>query len=766
MAEPEQSPRQALSVLGHPVVGLAPITFLSAGWIVLAFYVFPWLRDQYAGAFLAGERFAPLRSLSPPASLLLLGALAGGLLFVGLVMVYVWVRSAGGLGPLSDRMLRRNEVLAGLVLLGSGVLTCALLSRGEPSYGEAGAHIARGWLWHDSIRGGTFPRWTDLWFGGHTADAYSPPLPHLLQALIGFLRFDPSSAAKELAWFSRMAGGMGFALFSARIHRDLRSGLLGGILYALAPTFHATWIWHGDLASALLLGMLPWALYAAERLATGAGRMRSGAAFALLGGGLVLANTDQARSAAVLLGVLIVVRIVPTLATRGARAPSVAGILVGTLGGGALAAGFLYPVLRDAPLLNATPFDDLFRIGLRIPDLAGIRDSLRWNPLGDGYKGISIAVLALAGLARAALDRSKESRAVGSLGLFLLLLLPWCLVVPWRSDLGLILLGAQIAAPALVRRPPRPARRAWLQRGIFPLAMLLLLVDLGPGNLITTYGVRPDPGREIYSRLRAPIGGGRFLHLSADADGRIAPSHRLHAIGAPIPSVGGPSVEGTPRAFSFQAALIDTVARAMETRRPFPRDLVRLLAVHNVRYIVVTGPEGPLTPRSLEGEGVALNPDLPALRVEEAAPVAVLEPGAPPGPPEPDEVVGPEGLPTSAADRLARASIGWVRAARPRTVAEARAVVLPNRLEIETPDLGPVTIRIARNAYPETEVRVDGRAWPWRKGPLGGIVIDLEKGSHKIEVRATEDRIRRACRLGQWGLMALLLLVAIGPYRR
>ena len=88
---------------------------------------------------------------------------------------------------------------------------------------------------------------------------------------------------------------------------------------------------------------------------------------------------------------------------------------------------------------------------------------------------------------------------------------------------------------------------------------------------------------------------------------------------------------------------------------------------------------------------------------------------------------------------MARDAIEWIRSARPRPVVEARSVVLPNRLEIELPDLGPVTIRIARNSYPRTEVLVDDQPWPWRDGPLGGIVIDLPKGAHRIVVRATED---------------------------
>ena len=148
-------------------------------------------------------------------------------------------------------------------------MSVSTIARGDPALAVAETHIARGWLWHEYIRAGTYPLWTDLWYGGFPGAQHSPPLSHLLQALIGFLRFDPYTAAKVLTWLCRMAGGVGFAIFCARIHRDQRSGLLGGIIYALAPAFHSVWVWEGHLPGAVVLAILPWALIAGERLSSG-----------------------------------------------------------------------------------------------------------------------------------------------------------------------------------------------------------------------------------------------------------------------------------------------------------------------------------------------------------------------------------------------------------------------------------------------------------------------------------------------------------------
>jgi hypothetical protein len=764
--EPERpEPRtRVLSVLGHPVAGLLPLSLMSAGWVLLSLQIVPWLREQSARLLLAGDIPSPSMILAMPPSILLLTAAAAGCLLFGFAALIVWIRSAGGMGPLCDRLLRRNEALAAIVLLASGALTVALISRGDPLE-VARSHIARGWLWHDYLRAGTLPRWTDLWFGGTPVDRLGPPLSHLLQALLGFLRFDPFLSAKELVWFCRMAGGVGFALFCARIHRDQRAGLLGGVLYALAPAFHAAWMWDGRLPGALVLGILPWALLAAERVATGAGAVRSGAFLALLGGALVFAQGEQARMAVLLIGAVLMVRALATLATRGARAPSVAGILVGLVGGAALAACYLYPMIREAPNLNGPAPAGILAFSFQAPTLAAVGSALRWNLNGRSYLGLSISVLAALGFLRSLLDRREAGRGIGPIPLAVLILLPWVIVSTWQHDLDLALLGAQIAAAGAVRRGLRPSRYPFLRRGILPVAFLLVLVDLSPISLVTTYELQRNGKNQTYAKLQDRLGSGRFIELVLTSAGiRVAPYG--YAADRPVAAAVGPFVQETPRAFVHVAALMDTVASSLSKTPRLDRNLIDLLALHDIRYIVLDLERGVKVPKGIESDGLVLDRDIPALRVEAATPVAILEPGSARGPVAPAVVFESGAFPPPLPPGLARDGIAWLESARPRFVTEARSVVLPNRLEIELPDLGPVTIRIARNSHPQTEVLLDGRPWPWRDGPLGGIVIDLPNGSHKIEIRATEDRIRRACRYAQLGLAAALFLVAISPHRR
>jgi hypothetical protein len=755
---------RVVRILGHPIAGLAPILFLSAGWLALALQIAPYIRDSFAAVILAGGHPGFSDIWPPPPRMLITAIATAGFLVVGLVMTIIWIRSAGGFGPLSDVLLSRSESLAGIVLIGSGVLTAALLSRGDPSLEDAKMHVVRGWLWFDSFRAGTFPRWTDLWYGGTPADQHYPPLAHILQGLLGFLRLGPFTSAKALAWICRIGGSVGFALLCARVHKDPRAGLLGGTLYALAPAIHAAWIWEGRLPGVLLLAIVPWAFLAVERIATGVGGIRAGCSLALAIGMLVLAHTVDARLPLVMLAAYFLMRAIPTLATRGSRAPSMTGLLIGLIGGAGLAAAFLIPILREAAYVNGVNQGTLSRLSLGFPEARKLVDALHWDESGMGYVGVTVAVLAVGGILRAVTDRREGGKGIGPIPLALFVVVPFFLSTPEGRGLEVIAFPLMLAAAGVGRRAPETPANQFVRRGLYPIAMLLILVDLAGISLVTTYDVHRGERERIYEGLQSRMVSGRFLELTADREGDPKPSHWHFAPDRSVPSIGGPFAPGAPRPFLYASAMIDTVARAMATHRPVPEDVVRLLGIHDVEYVVISTPLGPKVLPETESAGFSVDATVRAHRVKPCSPVAVLPDGFPKGPPEPAVGLSAKGcLPVDVSRRLASEEIAWLRAANPRMVDDVRAVVLPNRMELDLPDVGPATVRIARNCYPLTEVRVDGKTYSWRPGPLGGILLDLPKGPHKIEIRVTEDRIRRTCRLAGLGLAALLFLVAVGP---
>jgi hypothetical protein len=755
---------RVVRILGHPVAGLAPILFLAAGWLLLALQIVPYARDSYAAVLIAGGHPTFSDVWPPPPGMLLTMIIAGALLVIGLAMLAVWIKSAGGFGPLSDVLLSRGESLAGIVLIVAGLLAAALLSKGDPILEDTKTHVVRGWLWFDCFHAGTLPRWTDLWYGGTPADQHYPPLAHIIQGVLGFLRFGPFTAAKALAWISRVAGAVGFALFCARVHKDQRAGLLGGILYAISPVIHSAWIWEGRLPGVVLLGITPWAFLAVERIATGIGGVRAGCALAIAIGGMVLAHATEARIPLALLVLYLLLRAIPTLATRGSRAPSVPGLLIGLLGGAALAASFLMPVQREAAYVAGITQKSWTGFTFGFPPLDEIIKTLRWTPTGKDYLGLSAFALAIGGIVRAALDRREGGRGIGPIPLAVMVFLPFCLSNFEKRGMDILVVGVMMAAAGVGRRAPETPPNRFVRRGLYPIALLLILVDLAGIGLVTTYAMHRAERERIYEGLQNRMVSGRFLELPVGPGGTAQPSQWYCAPDRPVPSIGGPFPQGAPRPFLFAAAMIDTVAHALAAGRPLPADLIQLLGIHGVRYIVVTTPQGAIIPHGITTDGLTIDSTLSALRVERTSLVTVLDGAAPKGPPEPIADLSPRrGLAPDVSRALASAQMAWIREAAPQPVEDARAVALPNRMEIDLPDVGPATVRIARNSYPLTEVRVDGQVYSWRPGPLGGILLDLTKGPHKIEVRGTESRFRRTCRLAGLGLAALLFLVAVGP---
>jgi hypothetical protein len=751
------------AILARPIAGLAPILLLSTGWILLSLVVLPWVRDRVADTMLRGgePHMATIWPLPNPVSLV--AGITVSLFLIGFVLLVIWMRSTRGLGCLLDRLTDRTGSLAGMVLLAAGVLTVSVLARGEPSLGDARTHITRGWFWQEALRSGEIPIWTDLWYGGTPVDQHYPPLAHILQALIGLVGFVPGDASKILSWLCRISGAVGFALLCREVHRDGRAGVLGGIIYGLAPTFHLAWMWDGRLPGSLVIAILPWAFLAAERVSTGIGGSRAGAGLGLSLWLLSLAHTTEIRLAFALVLLFVLLRLASTIEARGWRAPSWTGLLIGGTGGRVLVGFFLYPIARDADLLVAIRQAKPIGLGLSVPHARELLDLLRWNPAGKHYLGASVVLLGFLGLVRAIAERSRVSVGIGPAALAVFMILPWFLHPPQQRSLDIMFIGGILAAARMARRVPG-ARFSFQEKpGLLAGMLVLIFFDLAPITLITTYGVHRGERDRIYDRLQERIQSGRFLELPEDRNGRPQTTVWSYALARPIPSVGGPFPQGAPLSWAHQQAMVDAVAEAMIA--PLPRELVSLLAFHNIRYVLVTNRTSGTRMAQVVSPGLTEDPDLPGLMVDAASPVFVIDSNAPPPPTAPHLRIV-DGMPESPPLSLAAADAAWIEAARPHPVLDARASVLPNRMDVEIPDVGATTVRIERSPYPYTKVRIDGKESPWREGPLGGMLIDIGPGPHHVEIRGVEEPVRRACRYAQWGTAGLLIIMMFSSRRK
>jgi hypothetical protein len=272
---------------------------------------------------------------------------------------------------------------------------------------------------------------------------------------------------------------------------------------------------------------------------------------------------------------------------------------------------------------------------------------------------------------------------------------------------------------------------------------------------MTGYGARQSVRDQAYAKLVDRLASGRFLELQVGENGAVGPSLDYFAPTTPAPSIGGPSIHGAPRSFAYAAAAVDTVARALSLNKKLDRELIDLMAFHDVRYLLFSSPRGPILPRGAQASGLVIDPEIPALTIDGAAPVTILEPGTDAGPAVPVAEIGAEGLPPPVSRNLIRASLEWLRSAQPRPVVAARAVALPNRFEIDLPDLGPVTIRIARNHYPRTEVSGRRHSGRGARRPWEGSRSSCRRAPTRS--RSAGPRIESAgVPPAQWALAAVL----------
>ena len=143
------------------------------------------------------------------------------------------------------------------------------------------------------------------------------------------------------------------------------------------------------------------------------------------------------------------------------------------------------------------------------------------------------------------------------------------------------------------------------------------------------------------------------------------------------------------------------------------------------------------------------DPELKAFRVEQSSPVTILAPtGSREGPANRRGRLRPRQGCRPFVSRQPRVRGDRLDPGRP--AASSSRMRGPSSCRIAWrsiwPDVGPATIRIARNSYPRTEVRVDEEVYSWRPGPLGGIVLDLTRV--RTGSRSARRRTRSAAHAG------------------
>jgi hypothetical protein len=152
------------------------------------------------------------------------------------------------------------------------------------------AAVHRSWL-----EGNFHPRWFEGFFYGYGYPVlhFYAPLSYYLGALFRLLGAEVSAAFGLVVLLARLGGALGAFLLGRRLFGTPWSGAVTGAAFALLP-YQLTEVYvRAALAELLALSLLPWALWAVDRVAGGAGR-RAAAVAGLLLAGLVLAHQTTA----------------------------------------------------------------------------------------------------------------------------------------------------------------------------------------------------------------------------------------------------------------------------------------------------------------------------------------------------------------------------------------------------------------------------------------------------------------------------------------
>jgi hypothetical protein len=331
-------------------------------------------------------------------------------------------------------------------------------------------HAAHTALVADELRAGRVP-WTDAWYLGfpllryYGATFYLPP-----RARGGPRRRPRGREGDDRGVLPRPPRAR------PRDRRDARQAMLAGVAYAACPFFVNTLAHLGSLTAAPVIALSPAALAASIRAGRGEG-LRHGVLAGAAGALLVGAHPAYAVQVAV----LCVLAFVATAVTSAPRAGRVVAAGV---------AAAVVAVLGAAPVLAAWALDGLPRAGTAPgafelvrpgkPNPEALRFLVTWSPRPEvtatGYLGLATLLFAALGL----VARRDGPRRAGLAALLAATVVSWC-------GPGFVRERALLLLPAVLVPAVAAGLGALRRPGLAVVGVVLLLADLGVGNLASPY---------------------------------------------------------------------------------------------------------------------------------------------------------------------------------------------------------------------------------------------------------------------------------------
>jgi len=425
-----------------------------------------------------------------------------------------------------------------VLLLAAGALVSgyAYLAPGHPTSPDVWSHLTRQTIVHQSLREGTSPFYTFMFYSGYPHLRFYPPLFAFLGGLLMFVfRGGPVPAMKVLMFLLHLASGLTMFLFLRRRTRSPWGASIGALVYLLVPWRVVNTAVIANSPQTAVYPFLPLAFLALDRLLERSS-LRNVALLGLWCAFLVLGHTFYAVYAVVFVAGWALLRrgwrALPALGAAGLTALVLAGFYV---------VPFLVQFRGHVYPQPATT--------LPVPDIGRLLNP--WSqPAGYGgtYLGLSAVLLVLGSGVVVFFSARFRREAPVLFGLVLSLLLVF--IVPRLGGPGkaltaglpgvrflvfLVFFGAALAGSGV----------AWLEQRIVGRRGLRLLVPLAVGVLLfgdclphllrirhsTTLGFL-DVRQEVYDII-AEQGGTKVLDLDRHGD-RLDDFRRL----ACFPSAG------------------------------------------------------------------------------------------------------------------------------------------------------------------------------------------------------------------------------------
>ena len=131
------------------------------------------------------------------------------------------------------------------------------IGEGLPISFDAHSYVTRSWLVSQAIEAGTYPGWTNYWYGGYRLLEFQGPAYYWITGFLGFVTGDTLESSKYFLWCVQVASVLVFFFFLRYLLKSSFAALFGAVLFLKSSLF--SWILGhvGNYPTSIIILCLP-----------------------------------------------------------------------------------------------------------------------------------------------------------------------------------------------------------------------------------------------------------------------------------------------------------------------------------------------------------------------------------------------------------------------------------------------------------------------------------------------------------------------------